>query len=140
MEAIIEKYKKSGVKLTPQRLAIIKFLEGNTSHPTADDIFKSIKKDYPTISFATVYNTLEMLKTNNGLVEVTINPERKHYDPNVETHHHAICKSCGLIVDIFTDFSKALGVVEDEVSGFVFSGNHINFYGRCGDCTSERDS
>lgn len=134
MENIIGRYKGKGFKLTPQRIAILKFLEGNTSHPTADDIYREIKKRYPTISFATVYNTVEALKKRGEILEITIDPERKHFDPNPNPHHHIICSRCGRIGDIFADYSEALKVPDDILKGFTVAGNHVDFHGICKDC------
>ncbi len=52
----MERYRETGLKLTPQRLAILEYLDGNTSHPSAEDIYISVKEKFPTMSFATVYN------------------------------------------------------------------------------------
>ena len=54
----IETLKELGLKVTPQRQAILKFLSGKTAHPSADGIYREILKEYPGVSFATVYNTL----------------------------------------------------------------------------------
>ncbi|MCK5237436.1 MAG: transcriptional repressor [Deltaproteobacteria bacterium] len=134
MQVLIEKYKEKGLKITPQRLAIFKFLEGNTTHPTADDIYKGVKIDNPTISFATVYNTIEALKGVGEVMELTIDPERKHYDPNTEPHHHVVCLKCNKFGDVFVDYSKDLKLPETVTSEFKISGNHVNFYGVCSDC------
>ncbi|MBI1910453.1 MAG: transcriptional repressor [Deltaproteobacteria bacterium] len=134
MEKIISRYKGKGFKLTPQRLAILKFLEGNTNHPTAEDIFREIKKKYPTVSFATVYNTVEALRERGELLEITINPDRKHFDPNPNPHHHIICKVCKKIEDIFTDYSEALKLPKDITDEFEILGNHVDFYGICKNC------
>lgn len=131
---IIRKYKGKGFKLTPQRIEILKFLEGNTSHPTAEDIYREIKKKYPTVSFATVYNTVEALKKRGEILEVTIDPERKHFDPNTVAHHHIICGSCGKIEDVFEDYSDALKLPDKVLDKFTTTGNHIDFYGICKDC------
>jgi Fur family peroxide stress response transcriptional regulator len=69
MEEVIKKYSGRGFKMTPQRIAILDFLEGNTGHPSAEDIYKEIKKKHPTVSFATIYNTLETLKKRREIVE-----------------------------------------------------------------------
>ena len=58
----MEKYRRIGLKLTPQRLAILQYLEGNTDHPSAEMIYSVVKKKYPMMSFATVYKTIEALK------------------------------------------------------------------------------
>ncbi|HBG47154.1 MAG TPA: transcriptional repressor [Deltaproteobacteria bacterium] len=134
MEGIVRKYRGKGFKLTPQRIAILKFLEGNTSHPTADDIYTEIKKRYPTVSFATVYNTVEALRERGELIEVTIDPERKHFDPNPTPHHHIMCTECGKIGDVFTDYSEALRLPENITSEFMLTGNHVDFFGLCAGC------
>ena len=134
VEKIIDRYRGKGFKLTPQRLAILKFLEGNTGHPTADDIYTEIRKKNPTVSFATVYNTVQALKDRGELLEITIDPERKHFDPNPEPHHHIICSKCKKIDDIFVDYSEALKLPEDVLGKFSPMGNHVDFYGICKDC------
>jgi Fur family peroxide stress response transcriptional regulator len=139
MEKIIEKYKGKGFKLTPQRMAILKYLEGNTSHPTAEDIFRNLKKKYPTVSFATVYNTVQALTEMGELLEITIDPERKHFDPNPMPHHHIMCTGCGKISDIFVDYSAALNLPADILNEYELSGNHVDFYGVCSSCREKED-
>ena len=136
MKRILKKYKETGFKLTPQRLAILKFLEGNTGHPTAENIFNAIRKAHPTISFATVYNTIQALKDRGEIFELTIDPERKHYDPNVEPHHHVVCTGCNKIGDVFADFTDVLRLPDEVIGDFSVSANHVNFYGVCTDCSS----
>jgi Fur family transcriptional regulator, peroxide stress response regulator len=128
----MRKYKEKGFKLTPQRLSILSFLEDNTSHPTAEDVYRHVAKRFPTMSLATVYNTLETLKARGKLNEITIDPEKRHFDPDIRRHHHAICSSCKIIVDIFTDFD--LSASEKEMHGFHVTGSHVEFYGLCPDC------
>lgn len=137
MERILRKYRGKGFKLTPQRIAILKFLEGNTNHPTAEDIFNEIKKKYPTVSFATVYNTVQALRDRGELLEITIDPERKHFDPNPSAHHHIMCTDCGKIGDVFFDYSKSLGLPEEVTREFAVTGNHIDFYGICSSCRAK---
>ncbi len=133
-ESLIAKYKGKGFKLTPQRLAILEFLDGNTSHPTAEDIYRAIKKRFPTLSFATVYNTLQLLKNTCDIWEVTIDPKRRHYDPNTETHHHIGCMECGKIEDVFIDYSKVLTLPKYLSKGFKIKIIHVDFQGLCQVC------
>ncbi len=128
----MEKYRHLNIKLTPQRLAILGYLEGNKSHPSAEDIYKSVSKEFPTMSFATVYNTLEALKNKNNILELKIDPAKKRYDPEISPHHHLICKDCKTIVDIFNDFN--LDLSPDLTDGFDITGNHIEFFGKCSNC------
>jgi Fur family peroxide stress response transcriptional regulator len=130
----MEDFREIGFKLTPQRLAVLEFLKGNTSHPSAEDIFRETKKRFPTMSFATVYNILEALKKRGKIKELNIDPERKRYDPNTSHHHHCICTSCNKVLDVQTSFDLT---VPDEIKdSFEVSENHIEFYGTCSDCSN----
>jgi len=134
MEKIIDRYRGKGFKMTPQRLAILHYLEGNTDHPTAEDIYKDIKKKHPTVSFATVYNTVQALIERGELLEVTIDPDRKHFDPNAKPHHHIMCTGCHRIEDVFIDYSEVLRLPSEVCGDFDIKGNHVDFYGICSDC------
>jgi len=139
MEKIIAKYKDMGLRLTPQRIAILKYLDGNTSHPTADNIYRDVKQTYPTLSFATVYNTLQTLREHGEVMEVTIDPIRKHYDPNTSPHHHVICIRCNDLWDVFVDYSDVLKLPSNVAKGIKTVGVHVDFYGLCKNCQkSER--
>lgn len=124
--------KEIGLKLTPQRLAILDYLKGNTAHPSADEIYGEVSKKFPSMSFATVYNTLETLRRNGKVLELTIDPQKKRFDPNTEQHHHLICINCKKIVDIHANYK--LEVTDTMKSGFEITGNHIEFYGICPEC------
>jgi len=131
----VQKYRDKGLKLTPQRLEILKYLDGNKCHPSAEDIYKEIRNKFPMMSFATVYNTIETLKKRGELVELTIDPERRHYDPDTSHHHHLICKTCKKILDIHSDFS--INIPEEQKGTFEVLGNHIEFYGICPTCKTK---
>lgn len=132
---MIKKYIEKSLKLTPQRLAILDCLDGNKDHPSAEDIYNAVSKKFPTMSFATVYNTLERLKLMGEVTELTINAEKKHFDPNTKPHHHLMCIECKKIVDIFTDFKLEIPVADKR--GFEIIGNHIGFYGVCPGCKTK---
>lgn len=120
------------MKMTPQRMAIMKYLDGNVTHPSASDIYGALHGQFPTMSLATVYNTMETLKEQGKVIELATDPAKKRFDPNVEPHHHLICMQCKKIVDIFSEFS--LGLTEDDKHGFEIIGNRVDFYGICKDC------
>ncbi|RJQ16271.1 MAG: transcriptional repressor [Nitrospiraceae bacterium] len=127
-----EKYRNLHIKLTPQRLAILSYLNGNRTHPSAEDIYKAVQKQYPTMSFATVYNTLEALKEKGNIRELKLDSAKKRYDPDNTPHHHLICVKCNEIVDIHWAFE--LSLPDKTVQGFELIGNHIEFYGICRKC------
>lgn len=128
----MERFKKIGLKLTPQRLAILEYLEDNKKHPSAEEIYKEVSRRFPTMSFATVYNTLEALRQRGAVLELTIDPGKKRFDPNTETHHHLICTKCRKIEDVHRHYD--LPVPGTGENGFQITGNHIEFYGICPAC------
>ncbi len=128
----MEKYKAIGIKLTPQRIAILEYLDGNKEHPSAEEIYREVSKRFPTMSFATVYNTLQTLRERGSILELTIDPDKKRFDPNTEPHHHLICLRCKKIVDVHGEYK--LEVPEIERGKFEIIGNHIEFYGLCQRC------
>jgi len=121
-----------GFKRTPQRLSILEHLDGNKSHPSADDIYRVVAKKNPSMSFATVYNTLNTLVQAGAVRELTIDPDRKRYDPDTSAHHHLICLGCKKVVDIPGDIP--VEVPRGMAKEFSILGKHIEFYGMCSPC------
>ncbi len=128
----MKKYRDIGLKLTPQRIAILDFLDGNKHHPSADDIYKAVSKTFSTMSFSTVYTTLAALKAKGLLVELTLDREKKRFDPDTENHNHMICINCKRIVDISGEHQFDLA----ESARHNFSGikSHVEFHGLCPEC------
>ena len=130
--------KKYPIKLTPQRLAVLEYLEGNKAHPSASDIYKAVSEKYPMMSVATVYNTLETLREKQQVLELFIDPQRKRFDPNTKPHHHLICVECRAIIDVQRNF--ALDLTDGERFNYKIIGNHVDFYGVCPKCKRGRKS
>jgi len=128
----MEKYRNIGLKLTPQRIAILDYLEGNRQHPSAEDIYRAVAKKFPTMSFATVYTTLSALKAKGSVLELTIDPAKKRYDPQTGSHNHLICVSCKRIIDVPVAYS--LDVPDKLKQGFNIISTHVEFYGLCPKC------
>ncbi len=127
---------KAGFKRTPQRLAILEYLEGNLSHPSAEDIYRAVSRKYHSMSFATVYNTLNTLAKGGAVRELTIDPERRRYDPDTSRHHHLICVDCKKVVDIAGDI--AVEIPKTMTKDFTVFGNHVEFYGHCAPCGKKK--
>jgi Fur family peroxide stress response transcriptional regulator len=127
-----ETYGDLGFKLTPQRLAILDYLDGNREHPSAEDVFRAVRRKYPTMSFATVYNTLETLRLHGRVKELTGDPARKRFDPNTRPHNHIICTRCRKIVDVPAEYR--ISVDSRFRAGFEITGNNVEFTGVCPDC------
>jgi Fur family peroxide stress response transcriptional regulator len=136
---MLSKMRKQGgrsFKRTPQRLAILEHLGGNKLHPSAEDIFRSVTKKNPSMSFATVYNTLNTLVQAGALRELTIDPDRKRYDPDTSDHHHLICLTCKKVVDI--PAAIPVDIPRGVASDFTVTGSHIEFYGVCAPCRRKK--
>lgn len=128
----MEKLKDKTFKLTPQRLAILGYLDGNKKHPSAEDIYSEVHKIFPTMSFSTVYNTLDTLKQRGYVSVLDIDPDKKRFDPDTEPHHHIICLKCKRIADIYREYE--LPTSDIERAGFEIISNHIEFNGICPEC------
>jgi Fur family peroxide stress response transcriptional regulator len=123
---------------TPQRLAILKFLHGQPCHPSAEDIYEAVKKQFPTLSLATVYNTLETLRERGEIVEVGSDPAKKRFDTAAESHHHLICVRCRKIVDIPEKFTPVLA--DKEKMGYKIIRSQVDFHGLCPKCQRRKNS
>ena len=133
-ETLIDLFRQSGRKITPQRRAILELLVHEDAHPSAEEIYQRITKTMPDISLATVYNTLHELVALGGLVEVQdLNENRLRYDTNVNTHHHLFCTRCHALLDIHHDFA-ALELTPEETAGFKILKHQVTFYGICPEC------
>jgi Fe2+ or Zn2+ uptake regulation protein len=89
-----------GLQPTPQRLAVARFVLGATSHPTADQVLAKARKECPTLSRATVYNTLARLAERGLLRPQTIREGVVVFDAHTERHHHFIDDATGTIYDV----------------------------------------
>jgi Fe2+ or Zn2+ uptake regulation protein len=90
----------AGLKLTPQRLAIVRELASDESHPTAQELYERLRRSLPTMSFATVYNTLDALTAAGLCAALALSPGSGRFDPNMEPHHHLVCDACGSVRDV----------------------------------------
>lgn len=131
-------HKKTDLKMTPQRMAILQYLEGNKDHPSVEDIYHEIRKTFPMISLATVYKTIEVLKKRGELLELTIDSTRRRYDPDTSRHHHLVCIECGTIADVHGDIH--IEFPEKQGEPFKILSSHIEFYGICEKCRPWRES
>jgi Fe2+ or Zn2+ uptake regulation protein len=121
-----------GFKMTPQRRSIIAYLEKETSHPTADDVFFAVNKRFPMTSRATVYNTLKWLNSV-GMLRERFEGEKMRYDPNCERHHHFICRICSKVEDVHYEELADLGAIELPENHIV-ENYEITIRGVCNHC------
>lgn len=99
LEDAAKTLRSAGLKATPQRLAVLRALAADCTHPTAQELHERLAGAFPGLSVATVYNTLAALTRVSRCRPLELGgPVR--FDPNVEPHDHAVCERCGSIRDV----------------------------------------
>lgn len=134
VNAVVERLRDSGHRLTPQRLAIFRALADSEEHPSAQMIYDALEPRYPMLSLATVYSTLELLKDMGEIVEVGFTDEGRRYEPHLHPHVNLVCVRCGTIEDFE---AVALSPVERSVAdgtGYEIQGSRVEYYGLCPQC------
>ena len=133
----LEALKSTGVRITPQRHAILEFMIHSTSHPTADDIYRALEKAFPNMSVATVYNNLRVFKKAGLVKELTYGDSSSLFDFVTHDHYHMICNECGKIVDFHYPGLDEVEHLASHVTGFQVDYHRLEIYGTCRDCYSE---
>jgi len=137
-EQIITKFHEKGLKVTPQRLAIYEFILSSKDHPTTDQVYQELKKKYPTLSLATVYQTLHLLTEIGLLHELELSNRTSRYDPDTSLHINIICKNCGRVQDYKAESLKNLWSQIIQCIGFKPLGQRIDIYRYCEQCQKTR--
>lgn len=145
--AMLAGVRASGLKLTPQRMAIVRELAGDPTHPTAQELYERLREALPTMSFATVYNTLDALASAGLCAALSLSPGAARFDPNMAGHHHAVCDRCGLVRDVPFRASKGQrpsgqgastpSSVGDAVPGFEVRAVERIYRGLCAACARQ---
>lgn len=134
VEKAIDLLKDSGVRITPQRHAILEYLVVSDAHPTADEIYKDLEHKFPNMSVATVYNNLRVFKKTGLVKELTYGDSSSRFDFSTKQHYHIICSRCGKIVDFFYPGLDEVEALAAQVTGFVVDHHRLEVYGICPDC------
>lgn len=116
MGDVISILRQCGIQPTPQRVAVVEWISNTKSHPTADEVLTHARKKCPTVSRATVYNTLNLLVTKGMLRMQIIREGTVVFDPNIEDHHHFIDDETGAVYDIPWEDLRVTG--EENLKGF----------------------
>ncbi|RYM00002.1 peroxide-responsive transcriptional repressor PerR [Sporolactobacillus sp. THM7-7] len=134
VEKAIDMLKGSGVRITPQRHAILEYLVDSDSHPTADEIYKALEHKFPNMSVATVYNNLRVFKKTGLVKELTYGDSSSRFDFSSKQHYHIICTRCGKIVDFHYPSLDEVEALAAQVTGFVVDHHRLEIYGVCPEC------
>ena len=118
----------SNLKITPQRLAILKELD-TKGHASIEEIYETVKEMFPSISLATIYKNINALKEDGIISEICLHQKPK-FEIDKSPHAHFICKKCGSVEDIpFEDIIK-----NDFDKKYPESKKELYIYGICEKC------
>jgi len=129
--------RQAGLKATPQRLAVLRELAGDQTHPTAQELYERLSAAFPSLSVATVYNTLAALTRVRRCRPLELGGPLR-FDPNVEPHDHAVCERCGSIRDVplasASEGSAAMSGEAARATGFRVQRVERIYRGLCAAC------
>ena len=122
------------LKYSRQREAVLVYLRSTKSHPTAEQIYQEIRKQFPKISLGTVYRNLNLLVDHGEIMQVSCGDGVEHFDAMTEPHNHFICRHCGRVLDLEFTSDYDMNSAADEKFPGKIEGHEIYFYGICEDC------
>ena len=134
MKEIAAIFKAKKLKLTPQRLAVYRYLMGTKKHPSAETIYKALQEDYPTMSLATVYKAINTLVDVGLIQEINVGEGNFRYDFNAEPHPHIQCIKCGRVDDLEDYSLDSLNEEASKHTDYNNLSNKVYFYGICPNC------
>lgn len=142
LERGLERLREHDHKITAQRRAILELFGDRGEHLTAKEIYGALEPELPSLSLATVYNTLELFEDEEIVTRLNAESGETYYDPNVSPHHHAVCRECGDLFDVrvdddaLADLTDRIETFDHEDDGFEADRATLWFRGRCESCRS----
>ncbi len=136
MNNAFETLSRYNIKPSPQRMAIMTYLLEHKTHPTIEEIYKSLSPDMPTLSKTTIYNTLKLFVENGATSMLTINEKTTCYDYDTSPHAHFICKKCNKVTDLFYGVENMIPS-RQEIEGNRIVDMQVYYRGICKDCLKE---
>jgi len=137
---MIETLRARGLRITAQRIALVEAFANDESHPTAQELYDRLLPQFPQMSFATVYNTLDALAAA-GLSGTLRLGNAARFDPNTEPHHHVVCERCGKIADVpatsLAPSPAAMKKLRRAAPGFQVRAVERIYKGLCASCALE---
>lgn len=134
-DALLARFREGGYRITPQRLALLRLLAASKGHPSAAQLYEQLHAQFPTMSLATVYKTLHVLKELGEVLELGFGANDNRYDGNEPSPHpHLICLHCRKIIDPDVPQFATLAQEIATGSGFRIVSHRLDFFGICPDC------
>lgn len=126
-----------GIKLTHQRIEIFREVAQSGDHPDADQVFQHVRDRVPTVSLDTVYRTLWLLNDLGLIATLGSSRERTRFDANLNSHHHFVCRQCGLTRDFYSNDLDNIALPDSVGSLGEIETTHVEVRGICRDCAGK---
>lgn len=125
----------STLKSSKQRSAVLADLQSRYDHPTAEDVYLSVKNVIPSISLATVYRNLKLLESE-GLILKIPTGDSDRFDGHTHNHYHFTCYNCRKVLDLELHNEFDINTLPRDFQGTV-TAHTLMFYGICPDCQTK---
>ena len=134
-EELLKRLRQRDYRLTPQRISLVRLLAESEGHPSAAQLYDQLKAQHPTMSLATVYKTLNLLKDLDEVLELGFWDDDGRYDgKRPYPHPHLICVRCRKISDPEVEMAEELAQQVAQLSGYKVVSHRLDFYGLCPAC------
>ena len=130
----MSKKEQTTFRKSKQRKRILELLRSTGSHPTADWIYDQLKKEFPQLSFGTIYRNLSILIEQGLVKKIHFGSTFDRFEANVQPHYHLVCESCGKIMDFNLPIYNDLNTQAKQQTSFSISYHKLEFFGTCEDC------
>jgi Fur family peroxide stress response transcriptional regulator len=125
-------------RTTRQLEQVFKALQGDHTHPFADEIYRRVHEKLPRISLATVYRNLRSLVEAGKIGTLLLDQQGARYDPEISEHDHFICERCGRVSDLFLRRARRIDLTSLAKDGYVVTKHNVTVYGMCQVCAAAR--
>jgi Fur family peroxide stress response transcriptional regulator len=124
-----------GLRMTPQRDVLLRLLSQTRTHPTADELFRKVRRQLPSVSHATVYRNLQELVRARLIATLERAGGPVQYDANPDEHHHFVCTRCGRVTDIYLkDIGYEIDSKRSALAPARIDRAEVQLHGLCADC------
>lgn len=136
-DELVRSLRREGRRLTPQRMAVLKIIAESRGHPSVEQIYDEVRREYPMTSLATVYKTIALLKELGQVLELGFGEGVNRYDGSKPyPHAHLICLNCHAIVDPQVEALETAPEAIAAQTGYRMVSHRLDFYGICPECQS----
>lgn len=136
-DEMVKALKSRSYRLTPQRIELVRLVASSEGHPSAAQLYARVKRRFPTMSHATVYKTLALLKEMGQVLEIELRDESRYDGNRPQPHPHLICMKCSQIIDGEVSLDRESIMRLEEISGYTILQPIISLFGVCPECKSE---